>query len=328
MRPIPLHVLLLVMLAALAFASPAWCGAGEIRQLAVELDTAKNAIFLPGSSALRDKVLAEFAGKPPGPGWADWSESGLPSFSLAYDVLELLRAADILGFLDRRDATARKVLLEMAGRIRDTGREDARWLARTGRWIQASVSIPHAQDMVGNVREKSPEVRRLLARLKAALRAEALAGGPPPKGRPVLAEGYLPYLTLIRRVESLKPMARDLEARYGKTIKHDWPQRLRSARYWARWRCDILGMICSSDLTKASPKPALEFSRDFTGDDGWALEEIVESLCRPFDWKPPIPEKEQVVAQSVCALLTTFHDDMYEANLTLANRFWGWVPRH
>ncbi|WP_243362149.1 hypothetical protein [Fundidesulfovibrio terrae] len=327
MRPIPLHVLLLVLLAALALTSPAWCGAGEIRQLTAELDKAKDAIFLPDSSTLRDRTLAQFAERPPGPGWADWSVSDLPSFSLAYDVLELLRAADVLGFLDRRDATARKVLLEMAGRIRDTGREDARWLARTGRWIQASVSIPHAQDMVGHAREKSPEVRRLLARLKAALRAEALAGGPPPKGRPVLAESFPDYAKLVRDSNTLVPLAIKLEREHGAAIPRDWPRRIRITQTWARGRADVLNMISAAKLSEKSPKPALEYAEFFTDEAGWALEGVIHNTWWDDDGYKPFLAWEQPLARKLRSVIDAFFDIYYGPSYDRNAEIRHWLHR-
>lgn len=313
------------LLAALALASPAWCGAGEIRRLTVELDTAKDAIFLPDSSTLRDKTLTEFTRKPPGPGWADWSVSDLPSFSHAYDVLELLRAADVLGFLDRRDATARKVLLEIAGRIRDTGREDTRWLARTSRWIQASVSIPRAKDMVANAREKGPGIRRLLARLKAVLRAEALAGGPPPKGRPVLAEGFEAYRRLMRDSEAILHMIRDLEERHGPAVPRDWRYRVESTRRWAMYVADTLGLSRVAGLSEDSPQTALEYVDSEVLNIGRSFDGIIMLTCAQDFGQDPCPEAERPVADALRKMADSFFDNVFNSYYALYEDAKRWL---
>ncbi len=326
--PRALFALAFSLVLALASARPGPCAQGQWDAMLSGLEKARQGLVsLSPANAKHLVVEQRLAEARPVPGWRDVSFLPEPAFSSVGDVLELLTAARALGFLDRRDATARQVLWEIAGRCRLSGQEGGRWMERFRALMQPVSELPYVREALDSMDARAAGAGEALENARRELTDMVLAGGPSPEGRPLLAERSEAYLALMKRLDALEPQARELAARHGAAIQYDWPGRIAAVRSWARRREDLLGMALAAGLTKDSPRQALEYTRDFTNDSGWAMEDITESVCRPFDWKPQIPSLEQTIAGEVCDTLATFYNALYKKELPLANETSEWVPR-
>jgi len=305
-------------LALVVMPRPGWCGPDELRGLIADLERARKVL---GSISLgwpaSDNLPAILAKAPPEPGWRDVETPSNPAYGKVSDLLELMTAARDLGFLERRDATARKVLWEIAGRARLAAADCDVWNARFRRLTVPVRDLPKVRASLDGLDASVAGGVAVVERARRVLEAEALAGGPPPEGRPLLAERSEAYARLLQRLDVLDGEARELIARHGAAIEYDWPARITYVRRWARRREDVLGMILAAGLTKDSHRHALEFAEFFTKEAGWLFEGLMESVCRPSGCKPQIPKMEQPIASDACDMIDAFWDSIFGLNYDL-----------
>jgi len=314
----------LALLAVLGAPCLAWGAPDGIRQLMAELEKAQQDFFLPGGADKDDyfPVLKALAEAKPGAGWAEWHSLDFPTLNMVIHLNDLFQGAAELGLLERRDPTTRRLFQEMAGRIKPTREADKAWLAAARRKLGVVADTPVASAVLQRYEAQAENVRPLLERLQATLNAMANQGGPPPKGRPLLAEGSWAYQRLVRALHALEPKAKLLEERYHAAIRHDWPGRLEIARSWATRRSDLLGLVRVVALTKDTPKQVLEYAEFQTREAGWALEDVMHATCWDDYGREPFPPLERQIARSIRLLLEDYHRTITPLNHTINQRVW------
>ncbi|MFP5238198.1 MAG: hypothetical protein ACLGQW_00050 [Acidobacteriota bacterium] len=328
--PKPVFVCLFALVAVLCgLPSRGDCDPGEIRQLVSELERASVSIIQKGTANPFWEIQAAFAKNPPGPGWTDWSESNAPSVKCADSVASLLRTADALGFLDRRDMLARRILWEISGRIRPTKAADQRWFDKTKRWLKTSVRFENVAAGFDTYTGRVRGCRVLLLQLKGALRREVrLAGGVLPTSRPLLAEAYPAYRKMMRDSQALLVRAKALEARLGPATPRDWPGRVRAVQDWALFVQDKFAVIAAAKVREDSPVAELEFVEFSLFNDGWSFDAAVRETCWQVGLEPsPFPIAEQATGKSVYELLEAFFFAYNASDRDLHDRVAGWLHK-
>lgn len=325
MRKTTFFLVPLFLTTALALPLVAWSSPQEIRQLMAQLKKAKEGYFSPEAGELRWKMEGEFAKAPPGPGWEDWYDTRFPSFVQVDDLIDMLEAADVLGLIDRTDSTARQVTWEIAGGIRDLTREDGLWLRTTRQWLRKSAPLPETAALLKHIDTRGRELRVLLKRAKTVLQAEASASRPPPRGRPLLAEGSEAYRRLMRDSETVLQRARRLETLHGAAIPRDWPYRVEFTRQWARLLADRVGLFHAAALSGKSPRNVLEYAESITHNTGISFDGIDRLTCACG--QGPCPKIEQPVADELRKIANAFFDSVFDSNYDLDAQLKKWLGK-
>ncbi len=252
-----------------------------------------------------------------GPGWHDagW---GLAGGLGVEDALRLLNLVEFYGFIQRRDAAARKILWEIAERIEKSITITRQWPAKTSKYLEGHKNNPEAKAALEHIDAIVDMDVTALRKTVFALRQQVLADGPPPTGRPLLAERFPEYLRFTHKVRRLSGEAEAMERKYGVHISRNWPGRLEGIQDECMFLADHMALALEVNLSAQSPKPVLEDARVFS-DQFWFITMMAKSPCERPSWDTPFTSQlEERFQKRACALVDAFYklfnkkaDDLY-----------------
>lgn len=324
MKPMLQHSLGIFV--AMAFLLPTGLAAAKTQPLPDAIENVRAAMAVARKSpinGLTDRLVEDvFRNDPPGPGWKDagWADTGGPDLRGA---LRLLEAAQALGIDKRKDRRARKVLWEIAGRLDHAAHVAAQRPARVRAYLGRQEQLPQTQLMLDELTSIISLGCDALHKASAAVRAFVLAQGPPPRGRPLLAEQFEAYRRLGKDIKLLAEQAQALAERYGTQIEYDWPGRLADIQGRAESLADILALVMSVNLTRYSSKDTLDFIYHFTDNFGFETWDINRSCAFFPDGDEVMFPPEKYFQQQAIKPLERFHRNLFNPFvLNINNRAW------